>query len=230
MAALSRANLLTEVRRLLNEPSTNVYSDDMINDWLDIAARNVSIITGAIRSTESETLTTGTAGKLKWALSTDFIKVESVRFNDVADVENSAGLQRITPEMIGHVEEKTQGIPRFYCDFGDTRAGGHSVFLWPTHSSDENNDTITVTGPTMVADYGGGGSETLPEYLQYPCVYFALSCAYTKDGKHRKAAHEMQRYMSIVMHYRRDVTDDLDRVDGHETRKLPDRTIIAGQQ
>ena len=226
MADLSATTLKTEVRVLLNEPTSNVFSDDMIFDWINIAARNVSAVTGAVRTTATVTLTTS-EGILKHNLSGNFIKIESARFNDAAPaVENNKGLQRITPEMIGHVAEKTPTIPRFYCTWGNAKNGTDNAFVWPTSSDSEDQDTLTFTGPAMVSDY----PTNLPEYLQYPCVYFALACAYCKDGKHRKAAHEMQRYMSIVMHYRRDVVDDIERIDGRETRVLPDRTIIAGQQ
>ncbi len=220
MADLTRANLRTEVRRLLNEPTANVFSDDEINDWIDIAARNISAIVGCIQTRVKYALSS--AGQLMHdTSSTDFIKVDAVVFEDVSTGENDAGLQRITPEMLGNVTDgHSEGIPRFYCFHGD------DVYVWPTASATQSADVINVMGPTMVADFG----TTLPEYLQYPCVHFALACAYCKDGKHRKAALEMQRYMTIAMHFRRDIIDDFERVDGKESRKSPDRTITAEQR
>ena len=223
MANLSQANLRTEVRRLLNEPTANVFSDDEINDWIDIAARNISSVTGCIETQAEMTFTSGDAGRLKHDISsTAFIRVNSVTYLDLGTREGDVGLERITPEMLGNVcDGKTESRPQFYTVFGD------DVYVWPTHSAGLGTagDQLLVIGPTMVASLG----TALPEYLQYPCVYFALACAYTKDGKYRKAAYEMQRYMSIIMRYRRDVVDDLDRVDGKESRKLPDRTVTVQQ-
>jgi len=222
LTGLSGNNLRAEIRRLLNEPTANVFSDDMINDWINIAARNVSAVTLCnLTQVTTGTLVTNT---MRVDLSSsDLIKARAATFYDTG--AETKGLQRITPRMYGNIYDDANAVgdPVHWFFFGDY------IYFDPGVST-SNIDKINVYGSTMVANYASDFSDattnTLPDHLQAVCIPFVLSCAYCKDGKHRKAAIEMQRYMAMVMRYRMDVTEEIERVDTRDMRRLPDTTVV----
>lgn len=218
MAIYTKAQMRTRVREILNEPTARVFTDTELNKWIDTGARLASILT--LCKENSEDVNTATENKMEYALTKEYIMVESAVFNDEDDTDDEIGLQRIDPRMIGHVHDGTAGKPIYYFHFEN------SLFVWPAASTGIVNGSITVFGYTVVDDYGTSGGN-LPEEIERLVLDFALSCAYTKIGKHQKAGLYMQRFMNNCSIHRRDVNEAINILDTHDMFRIPDRTVVA---
>jgi len=83
MGMYSKANILTEVRNILNEPAALFWSDDEINEWIDQAAVDISSKAMCVEASGALTLASGT---LEYAEPTDCIKVYAVVYGNRAPV------------------------------------------------------------------------------------------------------------------------------------------------
>ena len=107
----------------------------------------------------------------------------------------------------------------------------NTIFLFPAiSSSTASSSSIVIRGYTSVDDYGGAGSETLPDELQHFCLDYCLSCAYCKAGKHSLSALHMQKFIQNCMLHRRDVYNYVDVTDPIDRTRIPDVTVQVGQQ
>lgn len=227
--ALTRANALAEVRRLLNEPTENVFSDAQIGNgtdarsWLDRGARCVSALTLCEPAVEVETLVAST---IHYTLSAHFIKIVAVLLTESTGTYNQEGLQHFDIRGLGNVCASTLGKPRFWYRHGNT------LFIYPAPDATTYGGVtyeLNVYGYIVVDEYGANGTN-LPDYLNYYAVKYAVAQAYIKDGKHAKAAFEMQDFMRGCMFHRRDKIDQIENIDTIDMRMIPDITIPAQQQ
>jgi len=221
MAALTKANALAEVRRLLNEPTELVFNDTEIDEWLDRGARCTSALTLCEPATEFENFEVNT---IHYTLSTHFIKVRSVMYSSATGVPIN-GLQRMDIRWLGNAYSSTLSTPKFWYLHGDTLI----IYPCPTSALAASDAGVEVYGYVVVEDYGTNGTN-LPDYLNYFAVNYAVAQAYIKDGKHSKAALEMQKFMRGCMFHRRDKIDQIENVDTVDMRKIPDVTLPAQQR
>lgn len=214
MASYTRANIITQARAILNEPTARFYSDTELQQWTDIGARILSAITLCYEVSEEIQLTDETAFE---SLTTDlFMKVESAVYN------NLTGLQRIDPRATGHVGDAgSTGLPAFYWTFDE------KIWLDPTPDATAGAASLDVYGYGLVGSYGKGAAELLPDEVQFMVIDFAVSMAYTKAGKHRLAGTYMQKFMQNAMLTRRDIYDNIGNIDSNDKSKIPDTTIAA---
>lgn len=216
MAAFTRAEIHALVRKTINEPTANVFTDTEIDDLIDQGARSVSILTLCKHQTETES--TLVEGYMYRALATGFTKVESVWYNNGTE---NIGLQRIHPRQIGHVADATEDEPRWYFVFEQ------GLFLWPPHDTTAAGNSVTVLSYGIVDDYGAAASETLPNEVQPYCIDYALVWAYAKLGKHSLSRYYMQNYLAKCFTYRRNVYDAIGMVDSRDMFDIPDFTVQA---
>ena len=221
--ALTKANALSEVRRQLGEPTSVVFTDIDINAWLDIGARNVSAVTLCAPLRQAVDLD-GSVGVSRIDLTSyRFIKVKAVTFISADSSAEDYALQRITPQLFGHVGGTTTSNPKFWFFFG-----GY-LYLFPPPVTGVVED-IVIYGYQSVSTSGyGTNGDSLPDYLNPLCIDYAVAMAYCKDGKYQKSARAFQRYMSQLMRYRRDITDSIEAVDTLDMHKIPDKTIYPQQ-
>ena len=97
--ALTKANAMAEVRRLINEPTENVFTDaqigadDVVNTWLDRGARCVSALTLCEPATDNIDPVASTV-HYTFTAAKEFIKIQSVVLTDTSGV-NEEGLQHM---------------------------------------------------------------------------------------------------------------------------------------
>jgi len=224
MAAYAKSAILADVRRILREPVALLYSDTELNAYIDEAARKTSILTLCNRTREAKNMIDAQQDMCALSTTADFIKIDFVTA-DKAQVGAEIGLQRISMTQVGMggVGSLAPGTPKFYSYYDGT------VFLWPAPDSDWCSDAapsyIYIYGPTAVDNYGGAGSETLPDELQHFTIDYALSCAYTKAGKHSLAGLHMQKFMQNCMVHRRDVYDMVGIADSVDSTHIPTVTV-----
>jgi len=122
--ALTKANAMAEVRRLINEPTENVFTDaqigadDVVNTWLDRGARCVSALTLCEPATDNIDPVASTV-HYTFTAAKEFIKIQSVVLTDTSGV-NEEGLQHMDIRWLGHVTSATIGKPKFWYRHGTT--------------------------------------------------------------------------------------------------------------
>lgn len=213
----------TEVRRILREPVALTFTSTEIQNHLHRATRIASMMTCCNMVAEPVTLGASAFYKNMTGL---FFKIESAIWDiDAAySTPGPLGLERISLNAVGNVGSSTAGVPRFYSIwYGGTSNYVPTLFVWPIQAADATTIITTVAGYQLISAF----ANTMPYYLQYPCIYYALSCCAAKDGKHSLSALYMKKFLADCSFYRREIYDWRKQVDSKDKFKLPDITRIA---
>jgi len=232
MADLAIADAILEVRRRINEPSEKVILDTEITEWLHRGARNVSAITLCNTATTGSD-STFVQNTFRYPITSDFIKLDTaIRIKSDGSTELE-GLQRIHPRHTGHVGGgSTPGTPKFWFNWHEAGQPTYINYLYtyPTASSTAatGSSGVRIRGYLIVDDYGDG--DQLPDWANNLAILYAVACAHIKEGKHAKAAVEIQRYMNAVMNARRIFYESNQVPDTADMRKLPDTKIYPERQ
>lgn len=227
MAALTKANALAEVRRRIDDKTGNVISDTQINEFLDRGARNVSVVTLCKPISETEALV---QNKFSYALATDFIKIDAVTRTNTTGTTEVEGLQHIHPRHTGATFLGTPGTPKFWFDWRES-GNANNVYIFPTPSAAvaTGSTSVIVYGYEIVDDYGTTGTR-LPKWANNLAVQYAVACCYIKEGKHAKAALEMQKYMNGLINARMILHDHPKEPDTIDMAKIPDTKVYPERQ
>ena len=205
----SKADILADIRRVLNEPTPNIFSDLELNDLIDQGARSISILGLCQHQTEVETPVANTSA---YPLATPIVKVEGVWY---VTATTNTGLQRIDPRLIGHADDNTPGTMRWYWIFEQI------LFVWPPPTSGvASGGTLTVLSYGIIDNY----TADLPDVVEHFCIDYVLIWAFAKLGKHNLSRYYMQKYLAEVFEYRRNVYDAIGLSDSKDRFKLPDFT------
>lgn len=230
MAAYAKTALRSEMRKILREPNERNFSNTELEAWIDEGARRASAITLCHENVISVSMTAAYADLMVFELSSEPIKIDYVTFDKNAS-GIPVGLQRLDFINFGHGEAGvgTADVPKYWTHFED------SIIVFPAASSTYANGAtpsdLDVYGYWVVDDYGGKGSETLPNELQHSCMDYALACAYTKVGKHSLSALHMQKFLNNCIIHRRDVYDAIGQPDSFDRTRIPDVSVqVGGEQ
>jgi len=204
--AYTKENILDEIRALLNEPTAQFYSDAEINEWIDQAAIDISSKTLCDESSDTITLV---SGQLEYTKPTGCIKIYACRYGNV-------GLMKINPRQIAHVTAAA-GAPQFYYEF----AGNIGIF--PVAGAAQAATDVTVLCSLQTDDI----TDIADEYQPY-AILFGVYKAKQKDGKYDQAAQILVQYLNSLIFHRQDLYDR--GVDSKDMFKIPDRTVMVGQQ
>lgn len=229
---LTKALALSEVRRNIMEPKAVTISDTEINLWLETGARIASIITLSTVTYENVTLVENT---FEYALTTKFIKVLGVTYgNGDTPAEEQVSLHCIKPRMVGHTIDATASTPTQYFTFAD------NIYVFPIPAAANGGNKLTVHGAVVApgtaddAAFGANGDGITGygenDSLNYFVVNYACACAWTKKGKHSRNAMEMQKFFNGLMMYRNNITNEFDRPDTVDMRRIPDYTQLVQPQ
>lgn len=221
MAAFSKANIKSIVRRALREPNARLYTDTEINAWIDEGARRTSILTLCNETSELTNVLREDEIVVPLTTNPRFIHIYSVVVRPSGTVSASDyGLQRARITAFGHgAGDGTAGAPRFWDYFGN------NIVVWPVPSSSEALYKLYVHGFNMAYDYGDSGSETLPDEIQHFVSDYAMSMAYTKAGKHSQAAYYLKRFIDECAAIRNSIYETLDVVHGDDMTSIPQQVV-----
>lgn len=203
----SEADVATEVRAILNEPTASFWSDTEITNWVDQGLVDVSSKTMCYEVSATVALATST---LEYTEPTDCIKVYACYYSNV-------GLLRIHPRMIANIGGgTTTGAPKFYYHF----AGKLGFYPIATASENATNVTVLYSAETDVI-------ANVPDEYKHLVVLYAVWKAKIKEGKFAQAAQIHAQYLNQLMFHRQDLYER--GVESKDMVKLPDRTVVAGQ-
>jgi hypothetical protein len=227
VALYTKAQLLTEVRTLLDEPVARRWTDTNLNEMIDWGARTTSGITLCTPETESVAMASG-ENALSFAITAQFLDIQSCSYFDGsttvplirADIRHYGRGAGTSGEAAD-----TARVPIYWYTFAQ------KLFLWPLpKGSALNTATANLSGWRVAEDYAHGSTVyDIPDRLQGKLIDFVLACAYTKTGNFSLVSAHMTQFIQSMQFDRSDVHDRLERVESHDMFMLPDRTIIQNQ-
>jgi hypothetical protein len=212
--SLSAANVLSEVRAILNESTAAFWSDAEINAWVTQAAIDLSTKLHCVETTATVTLSAST---IEYAVPTTFanpvpsgdaslIWVKSAMFSDVSltkILDNQ--FARITPDS-------TSDTPIHFVHFGER------IFFFPVGSGASGSvDLLVAVETDDITD--------IPDEYQLLAILYAAGRGKFKDQKYAQGNSLMSEYTATVAFLRNDLIER--ESDSKEQNKIPDR-VVAG--
>jgi hypothetical protein len=138
------SNILAVIRNLLDEATAAQWTDAEINAWINDVQRDIAAKTLCYEAVQSVTTTSGS--RLVPFTGHRVVYVEYLAGGTV----RPAGLQRITPERLGHIELHGVVTPQYYFQWGTNvviepiPAGAHNLNLyvsqWPDYELYDTTD------------------------------------------------------------------------------------------
>jgi len=203
MGMYSKANILTEVRNILGEPSAVFWSDNEINEWIDQAAVDISSKAMCVEASGTLTLASGT---LEYTEPTDCIKVYAV-------LVSNRGLLKIHPRQLGNATETSSGTPNYFYHFNG------KIGVYPVPSAAGSATVLYSKETDDITD--------VPDEYQPYAILFAAAKAKIKDQKFDQANTLMVQYLNSLIFHRQDLYER--GVDSKDMLRIPDRTVVVGQ-
>ena len=219
--------LVQLIRDEINEPTARIFTSGTaacnLERFIDMGAKTCSALT--LCNEASEDTATVTPGLYVYALTTNFIRIESCEY--VGGTVVCSGLQRIHPQAWGNTASNINGQPKYY--FIHWAKPTAKLYVLPAPSVVENLESgiLRVKGYSVISKYGAATAELLPDALQLVPLYYALSCVYARLGKHRLSALNMQKFIDECNRYRYDVYGNVNRVDSQDLARIPDVTVTV---
>jgi hypothetical protein len=189
------ANIITEVRTLINEPTARFISDADITAWLDLATARIGAVTLFDEKTTTDTLEADTGSYAYSANVTDDVaKIVAVVLcpNGSTNGTGAYALTRTHPRQFGNNKPYTKGRPTEYALYNE------SINVWPVPSSTTGSgDTLYIFYIDTPSGYSDG--TILPPYLQEYTILYCVAKSFEKMGKYAIS----EQYMSIFEEFLR---------------------------
>lgn len=221
-------DLVQFIRDEINEPNARIFTSGTaaydLERFIDMGAKACSALTMCKQSQEDTSVVT--ADLNYYAMSTQFIKIESCEYCQGVAPEVTYGLQRIHPQAYGNVmSNATAGIGKYYFIHWALPVAALYVLPAPSAAMNSASGFYRVSGYSVVTQYGATTNQTLPDGLLLVPLYYALSCVYARLGKHRLSALNMQKFIDECNRWRSDVYGSVNRVDSYDLARIPDVTV-----
>lgn len=199
----TKEQIRTEIRALLNEPSPSFFSNTEIDEWIDLAALDISTKTLCVEASGTVALVSGT---LEYNEPSDCIKVYTCLLD-------KAGLLKIHPRQLAHINPDTSGTPLYYYHFAN------KLGFYPVPGASVGGHNVTVLFSKQTDDI----TEIPDEYQAYAIQYGVIQ-GKIKDGKYGQAAALLTAYLNALVFHRQDLYER--GVESKDMQKIPDRTVI----
>jgi len=218
MSDKSAANLITEVRTLINEENAVLFSDTDITAGLDFAINEMSKSMLFGGTSTSQQLSTGTQ---YYTYTSNLPRPEAIIYYGASETapEDTAGtaktLIKTHPrQMAQNADRSTDGPPVEWW-FADEK-----IWVYPAPSASENNHYLIILGWSYDAAY----STDVPDYLQEYTIWYALSKCFEKKKNYAAAQQYMAIFNSFIMFHRLDNFYPKP-IDSKDMMKIQDRTV-----
>jgi len=218
------ASIRNMVRRLINEPTATLITDNDIDDWIDfgvaeIAQRSLTYeeilydSTFALADGSERYAVTGRVGA-------DCIRVHTLIYTAATAGSSCAtgayALIKVTPRHFRKLTATTDGAPIYWTEYG-----GY-IYLNPTPDTAQDGKGIHVLYYKNIDDVSATTITELPEYMQEYVVFYCVAKSFEKMGKHEQAQQYMSIFDNFIMFHREDNFNKP--VDSKDLMRLPDRT------
>lgn len=216
------ANLKTEVRYLINEPTAMFITDTDLEAWINRGIGRAGMVSMYAESHGTDQLVTGTT---EYSISdtiadADQIQIVAVLYLGAANNGESAyALSKTHVRQTGNnILYSLTGPPKEWYQVDN------KVNIWPAPSSSENNHYIDI----FYIDFQDSYVEAnIPPYIQEYVIWYVLSKCYEKMGKYAIAQQYMAIFESFLMFHR--LARYHRACDAKADMKIGDRTQIIEQ-
>ena len=190
--AFTITTAIQEVRYLLNEATASFWTDTELENWIKQGCMDLST---KMLNTSADGTVTLVQDQIKYVASDESWIANKIRCEVIwyQSGQNSRGLQRIEPHMLGHLQIFEAGEPRYFYE------NGPALYLWPAPSATEAGNTCNVIYSKATEDI----TELRQEYQQLVFLY-AVSMAKAKDRKYQEAGLFQQMYLNSLNFERQD--------------------------
>ncbi len=183
---LTQAQLVTEVRSLLNEATAAFYTDVQIQNWLQQGARDLSLKTRCVEADATISVVTST---LNYAVPTDAFVIHSI-----LNAATGIALTKILPPKAGHiVDSASAAIPLYWWLFND------KIWLTPLASGSSTLTVLYSKTTETVTD--------IPDEYRIELINYATSRALIRNEQAIEALAVMNMYNNHVQFARLDVIE-----------------------
>lgn len=201
----SLAEIIADVRSLINEPTADFWTDDEITRWILEASDDFSTRTKLLSSYYSKTLTAeDIVNDREIRLSSDFVALDEggVLYNDTPLIQTS--LKQLD-EWVGDWRNATGTPTRFYFR-------GDSIGFYPKPSV---GDTVKYYGIERATTLSGSVVPLSSDYRvvamrRYLRDYAVAMCWYKKN--------EMAKYADMMARYEMGIINAQSVVSGHKNQ------------
>lgn len=194
------ANLITEVRYILNESASatgKMWSDTELTVWINDAVRNIVARTHCLESGNTRhVLSSGTS---EYPLSSNYIFVKGVIYQSGATTYKALKKGKILD--VGNV---TGEEPASYYEFNG------KVGIYPLADSDNTTvtgNTIYILTTTLPSTLTGTSSIPTPASFDRAILFYVASQATLKDQQQDRSAWYFNQYASEIDRFRVDNLD-----------------------
>ena len=204
--SLTKPQILTEIRALLNEPTAVFWTDTEINNWIDQAALDISAKTLCYETTSDITLATDT---ISYAEPAGCLKVHAILY------ENKP-LTKADAKKIGTAAARDAGEPEYWFHYAK------KIWLWPVPDSSRTDKKATCLLHASTNDI-----TLIKDEYQPFAILFGLSKGLLKDRKYTQSAHVYQMYLNSLGFHRQDL--QMKPADAKDQYEIPDYTFREKQ-
>lgn len=207
----SVAEARAQVRVLLNEPTTNFWTDDEIDSWIVEGTGDVATKTLCIEA--RDTTVDVVDNQVFAAEPTDCIKIHAIQFFDGVAL-TYRGMAQVHPRLFKHLPHaSTTGGDPFYWFHYRSR-----IYLDPIPVSTHTDDKLHVYFAKFSSDI-----TDLPEEYQPFVIKYATAMARLKERKNVEAVRMYIEYLNDLRFHRSDLLTHP--VDSKDMMHQPDRTV-----
>jgi len=217
------AEIITEVRTLLGEPTARRITDAQLTRWIDKAALIICSRNLAYEAVSSITLIANTLG---YTTITDCISVKSAIYvgtttsglsvSDSSVTVDTRALLKMHPRHFAHLhgDKDTTGSPQEYFFFVDT------FYVWPLPNTANIVDVLYYKYPTTFT--GANEFAELKAHMEQYVIWFVFAMALKLLGKMTQAYQYMSYFNNFLDFHKK--TDLEFPIDSEDMMNLPDYT------
>ena len=227
MANITEASLYTDIRSMLGEPTSLLWTNTELLAWIDQAARIIGAVTLCNEAIVAETLNWAAGVETTaYALSDSNIEeaplIEAViYYGGAVDVMTSTTrtLMKVHPRVFYNVVDDTPGPTKYWAVINEY------LYIWPPPSTTENTFALHILYYDNADEYYTGAVYLLRDELQEYVIWYAVAKAFEKVGKYAQSEQYMSIFNSFLSFHRQDRIPKP--VDSIEMMGIPDRTQMV---
>lgn len=213
---ITKAQLITEARELINEPNAVLFSDTDIGAWIDFAANEMSKMMLFGETVTSQQLATNTQS---YAYATNLPRPEAViYYGSSANTPGATAVALIKThprQMKQNADRSTNGVPVEWW-FADEK-----IWVYPIPAAGQTLHYLKI----IAHDYQSYDETVVPDYLQEYPVWYTLSKCMEKKKNYAAAQQYMAIFDSFMMFHRLDNFYPKS-VDSKDMMRQQDRTQV----
>lgn len=218
---LTDAFIITEVRRLINEPTARRITDAQIGNWIDEAVQKITRNSLGYAATATVTLIANTVEYADELTGCITVKGATYLGTGTSGLASTAtkSLLKMHPRHFSNIRSSTAGVPQEYLWFDE------DFYVWPLPNVTHKVEVYYYR--TFSTTMSANAFQTLPPQYEPYYTWYAYAKALMKLGKPQQAMQYMSMFDNFIAFHRSQ--ELIHPVDSEDMMTLPDRTEYVKQ-